>query len=273
MGDLDGKVAIVTGGASGIGLASATRMAAAGASVVVVDLDEERGNAAAEGLGGIFARADVSRPEEWESLVELVERTYGGLDVAHLNAGVTTGEGDVSRMTVEQYRRILGANVDGVVFGIRAVVPAMARRQGGAIVATASLAGLIAFAGDPVYTLTKYAVVGLVRSLPQQLSPLGIRVNAVCPGLVDTPLIDGLARDTLEGAGFPLIDPDEVAAAVLGCVLGDSTGQAVVVQVGLEPVAYRFGGAPGPRLPGSEGVLPPGIFAAHDQAPAGGGPG
>src|SRR5256885_17054938 len=94
----------------------------------------------------------------------------------------------------EQSRRIMGPNVDGVVFGARALVPSMAARGGGAIVATASLAGLIAFSPDPIYTLTKHAVVGLVRALAPQLEPPGIPPNAVCPGLTDTPLVCGDRR-------------------------------------------------------------------------------
>jgi len=151
--------------------------------------------------------------------------------------------------------------VDGVVFGVRAVVPAMAERGGGAIVATSSLAGLIAFPGDPIYTLTKHAVVGFVRALAPRLAEQHITVNAVCPSLVDTPLIDGEIRDTLAGAGFPLISPDAVADAVLHCVRGDDTGQAVFVQLGWEPTAFRFGRPPGPRLEAARGKVPPGWLA------------
>src|SRR5207247_5770526 len=112
-------------------------------------------------------------------VVTEVEDAFGGIDVAHLNAGVTTGEAAIDAVTDDQYRRIMGPNVDGVVFGTRALVPVMDRRGGGAIVATASLAGLISFPPDPIYALTKHAVLRLVRSLRPQLAARNITVNAV----------------------------------------------------------------------------------------------
>ena len=246
MGQLEGKVAVVTGGASGIGLATAQRFRAEGASVVVVDRNAEDGERVATELDGAFVAADVGNPDDWRRVVNAATDTFGGIDVAYLNAGVTTGESNIDALTDDQYRRIMGANVDGVVFGARAVVPAIAARGGGAIVATASLAGLIAFPPDPIYTLTKHAVVGLVRSLGAQLAEKNITVNAVCPGVVDTPLI-GAGRAMLQQSGFPLIAPEEIAAAVLMCATGSATGQAYACQAGAEPVAYEFRDVPGPR--------------------------
>ncbi|HUY64992.1 MAG TPA: SDR family oxidoreductase [Acidimicrobiales bacterium] len=267
MDSLQGKVAVVTGAASGIGLASARRLAGLGALVVAVDIDKAGAERVAKELGGRAVHADVSRVDHWEAIVAGAKE-LGGIDVAFLNAGVTTGEQDVTALDDEQYRHIMGVNVDGVVFGTRAVVPEMAARGGGAIVATASLAGLIAFPGDPVYTLTKHAVVGFVRALAPRLSELNITVNAVCPSLVDTPLIDGEIRDALAGSGFPLIDPDAVADAVLHCVGGEATGQAVFVQLGWEPTAYRFGRPPGPRLDSVKGKVPPGWLSAPSPPPS-----
>ncbi|MEA3076579.1 MAG: hypothetical protein QOF60_1487 [Actinomycetota bacterium] len=259
MGALDGKVAIVTGGASGIGLATATRMVAEGASLVIADIDDGAGKAVAADLGARFVRADVGNPDDWANVVAEAEEAFGGLDVAYLNAGVTSQEPDVTKLSDELYRKVMGANVDGVVFGTRAVVPAIERRGGGAIVATASLAGIIAFPPDPLYTATKHAVVGFVRSLAPQLEAKGIRINAVCPGIVDTPLV-GPARVRLKEAGFPMIPPEEIAAAVLSCVLGEvDTGACVVCQPGRNPVPYEFGQVPGPRTPGAAGVRPPGM--------------
>jgi len=269
MGALTGKVAVVTGGASGIGLASATLLAAEGAAVVVADANGAGAEAAAATVGGVAVRADVSKVGDWDAILEAA-RGLGGLDIAHLNAGTTTGQEDIAALTDEQYRRILGVNVDGIVFGTRAVVPELEARGGGAIVATSSLAGIVAFPGDPIYTLTKHAVVGFVRSAAPRLAERNIRINAICPGLVDTPLIDGEIRDALASSGFPLISPQSVAEAVLGCVLGEDSGQAVVVQLGREPVAYRFGRPPGPREPGAEGKLPPSWLADPGRAaPAG----
>src|ERR1700694_1230079 len=263
MGSLDGRTAVVTGGGSGIGRASASLLASAGASIVVVDRDGEAGRAHAESLGGLFFEADVSDAEAWSELVASLKSGPGRVDIAHLNAGVVTQEAAIGALTDEQYRRIMGANVDGVVFGVRALAPVMAAGRGGALVGAASLAGLIAFSPDPIYTLTKHAVVGLARALAPQLGESGITINAVCPGLVDTPLLGEQARDLLSQAGFPIIPPEEIAQAVLACVTGSGSGQAIVCQAGAEPVPYRFAGVPGP---GGDlaGTRPPSELAAHD---------
>lgn len=264
MAALDGKVALVTGGASGIGLAAARRLRRQGALVVLFDLDDERGRAAAEELDGRFVRLDVAEPAEWASAVGAITDELGGVDLAYLNAGVATGSGVLEEVDDVMYRRIMRANVDGVFYGARAVVPAMERRGGGAIVATASIAGLIAYEPDPVYAMTKHAVVGLVRALAPQLARKHITINAVCPGIVDTPLIGGEARRLIESAGFPLIDPDAVAAVVLEALDGEETGQALVVQVGLPGAAYRFRGVPGPRGE-SAGQVPPSGLAGSES--------
>jgi NAD(P)-dependent dehydrogenase (short-subunit alcohol dehydrogenase family) len=264
MGSLAGKVAVVTGGGSGIGLATATRLAAAGASVAVVDLHGESAERAASELGGLALQADVGHSDEWPGIVEAVTRRFGGIDLAHLNAGITTGEAEITAITDEIYRRATGVNVDGVFFGVRAVVPSMVERGGGAIVATASLAGLIGFSPDPIYCLTKHAVVGLVRSLEPQLEAKGITINAVCPSIVDTPLIADM-RDLLETSGFPLIDVETVSATVVDLLSGEATGQAMVIQAGREAIPFRFARPPGPRAGGSVGQMPPKEFAAHDQ--------
>jgi NAD(P)-dependent dehydrogenase (short-subunit alcohol dehydrogenase family) len=245
MGALEGKVAIITGGASGIGLATAQRFAAEGASVVVVDRNAEAGERVAKEVEGRFIAADVGNAEDWRAIVADATSAFGGVDVAYLNAGVTTGESNIDALTDAQYRRIMGANVDGVVFGARAVVPAIAARGGGAVVATASLAGLISFPPDPIYTLTKHAVVGFVRSVAPQLQAKNITINAICPGVVDTPLV-GDAREMLQQAGFPMIDPSAIAAAVFMAATGTASGQAYACQAGRDPVAYEFHDVPGP---------------------------
>lgn len=262
--DLAGKVALVTGGASGIGRATAHRLAAAGAAVAVADMADEGGASAAREVGGTFVHLDVGEPEQWAAAVSSIEETLGGLDVAFLNAGVATGEPDVTRVRDDQYRRIMGANVDGVVFGVRAVVPALERRGGGAIVATASLAGIIAYSPDPVYAATKHAVVGLVRALAPQLAARGITINALCPGLVDTPLLGEEGHALAAAADFPLIPPEQIAEAAYGRVVGNETGQAFVCQAGREAVAYRFGNVPGPRGEAA-GRTPPETLAAAEE--------
>lgn len=257
-------MAVVTGAASGIGLATARRLAALGARVVAVDLDGEAAKRVAEDLDGRSVQADVSRSELWPSVADVAEE-LGGADIAVLNAGVTTGVEDITELNDEQYRRIMGVNIDGVVFGTRALVPHMLSKGAGAVVATSSLAGLIAFAGDPVYTLTKHAVVGFVRALAPRLAEGGVTINAVCPSLVDTPLIDGEIRDTLDSAGFPLISPESVADAMLYCITEGHSGEAVFVQLGWPPTPYRFGHPPGPRLPEAKGKVPPGWLAEQPR--------
>jgi NAD(P)-dependent dehydrogenase (short-subunit alcohol dehydrogenase family) len=258
--DLRGKVAVVTGAASGIGLATSRRLAGLGAQVLAVDLDAEGARRVADELSGRALAGDVSDAACWREVAE-VAAEMGGADVAFLNAGTTTGQPDVVALTDAQYRRIMGVNVDGVVFGTRALVPQMAAKGGGALVATASLAGLIAFPGDPVYTLTKHAVVGFVRALAPRLAEQHVTVNAVCPSLVDTPLIDGEVRDALAASGFPLLSPEAVADAVVYCLGGGRSGEAVFVQLGWPPTPYRFGRPPGPRLEGAAGKVPPGWLA------------
>ena len=264
MGTLAGKVAVVTGGGSGIGLATAIRLAASGASVAVVDIDGASAERVAAGIDGLALQADVGRSDKWPGIVDAVIRRFGGIDLAHLNAGVTTGEADITAVTDETYRRAIGVNVDGVFFGVRALVPAMAERGGGSIVATASLAGLIGFSPDPIYCLTKHAVVGLVRSLGPQLADKGVTINAVCPSIVDTPLIDDM-RELLESSGFPLIDAESVSTAVVDLLAGSGTGEAMVIQAGREAIPFRFARPPGPRAGGTVGQMPPKEFAAHDQ--------
>lgn len=264
---LQGKVAVITGGASGIGLATARRLHHAGAQVVLVDLDADAVAEAAREVDGAAVVADVGRLDQWPTVLGALE-AMGGVDIVHLNAGIAIGQQDVTQLGEVDYRRIMAVNVDHVVYGVRALVPSLVARGGGCVVVTASLAGLVAFAGDPIYTLTKHAVVGFVRSIAPRLADQGIRVNAICPGMVDTPLIDGPVRELLEAAGFPLIDAQSVADAVLGVVTGDQVGRAVVVQAGREPEVFRFARPPGPRVPGAEGAVPPGWLGDVGEASA-----
>ncbi len=189
---------------------------------------------------------DVSDPSAWEAV--------DAVDLACLNAGVVAREADVARLSDEEYRRIVGVNVDGVVFGVRRLAQVM---DGGSIVVTASLAGLTATEQDPLYALTKHAVVGFVRSVAPQLAERGIRLNMVNPGFVDTPMLDEVGRAAFESAGFPLLQPEDVAAAVLRAVEDEEVGQAWIVQPGREPMKFRFPNLPGPRVEGKEGIRPP----------------
>jgi NAD(P)-dependent dehydrogenase (short-subunit alcohol dehydrogenase family) len=243
---LEGRVALVTGGASGIGRATARALASAGARVLVVDVDEPGGTAVAEELGGRFFAADVSALEQNEAMVAEAVRWGGGLDLAHLNAGVASGCGVGEDFDLASYRRAMGVNLDGVVFGTHACLPALRARGGGAIVATASLGGLTPMPYEPIYAANKHAVVGLARSLGPALAPEGIRFNAVCPSFADSALLDATAQSALRQAGFEILSAEEVAEAVLGLLLGEQAGECVVVQPRREPLPYRFRGVPGP---------------------------
>jgi NAD(P)-dependent dehydrogenase (short-subunit alcohol dehydrogenase family) len=215
--------ALVTGGEGGIGRALRERLEREGYEVESLDL-----------TNGF----DVTSPEAWERV--------GAVDVACLNAGVLTGE-----LNYENYRRAVGVNVDGIVLGVLRLREVM---DEGAIVATASLAGLTGMPSDPVYSLTKHAVVGFVRSMAPQLTP--VRLNAVCPGIADTPMIDG-ERAELAAAGFPLVQPDDVAEAMWRVVAGGGTGECWCVQPGREPAPFAFPNLPGPRVDGAPVGRPP----------------
>ena len=216
------RSALVTGGASGIGAAAVALLEAEGCDVTSLDL--------ATGF-------DVADSAAWEGVC--------AVDFAFLNAGVATGSNDVAELGDAEYRRAVGANVDGVVFGARRMARVM--EPGSAIVATASLAGLVAMPLDPVYTLTKHAVVGFVRAVAPQLAERGITINALCPGFADTPIVEPELRDWVDGQRIPLISPETVAAAALAAARSGETGEAWVVQPGREPVVYGFRGVPGPR--------------------------
>jgi NAD(P)-dependent dehydrogenase (short-subunit alcohol dehydrogenase family) len=215
--------ALVTGGEGGIGRAIRARLEHAGYEVDSLD---------------ITTGFDVTEPTAWELV--------GPVDVACLNAGVLTGE-----LTYENYRRAVAVNVDGVVLGVLRLGRVMER---GSIVVTASLAGLTAMSSDPVYSLTKHALVGFVRSVAPLLEP--VRINAVCPGIADTAMIAG-QREALEAAGFPLLSPDEVADAVWSAAQSEETGECWFVQPGREAAPFRFPSLPGPRRDGERVGRPP----------------
>ena len=216
------RSALVTGGASGIGAATVSILEAEGCEVQSLDL--------ASGF-------DVSDAAAWDSV--------GQVDFAFLNAGIATGENDVADLSDAGYRRAVGANVDGVVFGVRRMAQVM--EPGSSIVATASLAGLMAMPLDPIYSLTKHAVVGFVRAAAPQLAAKGITINALCPSFADTPIVTDELREWVADQGWSLIPVETVAHAALAAARSEETGQAWVVQIGREPMVYEFRGVPGPR--------------------------
>lgn len=254
MADFDNKTCLVTGGASGIGRATCETLAARGAHVVVTDVDEAAGRGVADAVGGEFAHLDVSDRDAWTRVVSEVVEARGGLDLVHLNAGVTTwpaaGGGfpafDITAMPTDVYRRVTGANIDGVVFGVGATVQALENRGGGSIVVTASVAGLATWEVDPVYTMTKHAVVGLVRALAPFLAERCITINAICPAAVDTKIFGPEAEEFVREADLRLMPPAQVADAVIEAVTGGEAGQCWVCYDGRDPILYEP--APLPRL-------------------------
>lgn len=242
----DGRSALITGGASGIGLATAELLASRGARVLICDLDERSGVTAAKRLGGAFTKTDVSSLDDNRAAVATAVERHGGLDLAFFNAGVSTGCGVGEDFDLELYRRAMGANLDGVAFGIHAALPELRKGEGGAIVATASLAGLTAVPMDPLYAANKHAVVGLTRSLGPGLAAEGVRINAICPGYADTAII-GPFKSELEAGGIPIIPTRAVAEAAVRLFAGTESGECWFIQPGREPAPFRFPNLPGPR--------------------------
>jgi NAD(P)-dependent dehydrogenase (short-subunit alcohol dehydrogenase family) len=246
MRELRDKVAVITGGAAGLGRATALLLAEEGAEIVIADVDEERGRATAQDVGGYFVATDVSDLAANQAMAQFALDTCGRVDLAFLNAGVSTNTWLGDDFDLELYRRAMGVNLDGVVFGVQALMGPMKVRGGGAIVATASLAGLTGVALDPIYSANKHAVVGLARSLGAALQPDDITYNAICPGFAESRIVDDL-RDALAEQGVELIPAETVADTVVQIITGGATGEAWFVQPHREPAPFRFRNVPGPR--------------------------
>ena len=180
MFSLEGKVAVITGGAANLGKATAERFARAGAKVVIGDIDEA-GKAVAEALGGLFVACDVSREEDVENLLETAVREFGRLDTVINNAGVGLGA-YLTEITEESFDRAVSINTKGVLWGIKHAAPRIA--DGGAILNTASMAGVMGEAGWTSYVASKAAVIGITKTAAIELGPRGIRVNCVCPSTI-----------------------------------------------------------------------------------------
>ncbi len=222
--------ALVTGGEGGLGRAMRALLEREGYEVSSLDL--------ATGF-------DVTDPGAWESV--------GAVDLACLNAGVLTAGTELRSLSYDDYRRAVSVNVDGVVLGVRRLAQVM---DGGTIVVTASLAGLVGMPLDAIYSLTKHAVVGFVRSIAPQIAP--IRINAICPGIADTPMLDQHdQRAMFAASGFPLLAPDEVAEAMWLAATSEGSGECWFVQPGRAPAPFRFPNVPGPRREGETVGLPP----------------
>ncbi|MGO9197911.1 MAG: 3-oxoacyl-ACP reductase [Acidimicrobiales bacterium] len=223
MGRLDGKVAVITGGASGIGKASARRFAAEGAHVVVVDLDGEHGSEIASEVSGLFVRADVTSAADVEAMYEAAIDRFGGLDVCFNNAGISPPDDDSILTTeLDAWRRVQEVNLTSVYLCCKAGIARLLEHGGGSVINTASFVAVLGAATSQIsYTASKGGVLSMSRELGVQFARKGVRVNALCPGPVNTPLLQELFAKDPERAARRLVhvpmgrfgEPEELAAA------------------------------------------------------------
>ncbi|UGT60546.1 glucose 1-dehydrogenase [Nocardia asteroides] len=237
MGRVDGKVALISGGARGMGAAHARLLVAEGAQVVIGDILDDEGKALAEeiGAGARYVHLDVTQPEEWDAAVAVAVQEFGSLTVLVNNAGIVNGA-PIHKFDLEQWRRILDVNLTGTFLGLRAVVPAMKKAGTGSIINVSSIEGLRGAPWAHGYVATKWGVRGLAKSAALELAPLGIRVNSLHPGLIRTPMTENIPDDMVTiPMGRPAA-PEEVATFVL-FLAGDessyATGAEFVVDGGL----------------------------------------
>ncbi|MFD1514537.1 SDR family NAD(P)-dependent oxidoreductase [Halomarina rubra] len=248
MGTLAEDVAIVTGASSGIGRASAERLAAEGASVVVADVDAEGGaetvdRIESDGGAAIFVEVDVTDEEDVQKMVDTAIETYGGLDIAHNNAGIEGDGSPLAQQSADNWGLVLDINLTGIFLAMKHEVAAMVERGGGTIVNTSSIAGLSGDGTAP-YVASKHGVVGLTRQAAVEYGGEGIRVNAVCPGVVRTPMVErsleehpeAIDQITAEQPLGRMAEPEEIAAAVVWLASSDASfvnGHPLPVEGGL----------------------------------------
>jgi NAD(P)-dependent dehydrogenase (short-subunit alcohol dehydrogenase family) len=244
-----GKVALVTGGGSGIGRASALTFAREGAKVVVADVAVEGGEETVRliqqhGGEAIFVKTDVARAAEVEALVARAVQTYGRLDCAHNNAGIEGAAATTVDYAEDAWERVIAVNLKGVWLCMKYEIPQLLKQGGGALVNTASTAGLVGYRGGSAYVASKHGVVGLTKTAALEYAKAGVRVNAVCPGAIDTPMMGRLTgnrpqRAERMAAAEPvgrMGRPEEIAEAVVWlCSEAASfvTGHAMAVDGGL----------------------------------------
>lgn len=245
--DLSERSAVITGGAGLIGEALARQLVSAGANVMLADIAVDKAKALASELQCGFVEVDVCDAAANETMIAAAVDRHGHLDMAFLNAGVSLRGLNASlpynpaEVDLESYRRILSVNIDGPVFGVSAAVPALVENGGGAIIITSSVAGLIPWPLDPVYTITKHGLVGYVRSLAAGLSTSGITINAICPGAT------GAADNPLMPEGLAVLAPEVLAEAMIRVATDGLTGRALSVVADRDPVmqCHRFGDVEG----------------------------
>ncbi|MCF8530967.1 MAG: SDR family oxidoreductase [Candidatus Nanopelagicales bacterium] len=233
MGKLDGKVALITGGARGLGAEDARVLAAEGAKIVVCDLLDEEGQALAAEVGGVYQHLDVTSEEQWQAAIAFAEEKFGPVDILVNNAGVV-GFTPLDTCDLEEWNRVININLTGTFLGIRYVADSMKRAGGGVIVNMSSTAGLTGYSQLGAYVASKWGVRGLTKSAALDLAPYKIRVVSVHPGPIETPMTAGLdvgfSRRPIPRIG----QPAEVAAMVLFLVADAtfSTGTEFVLDGG-----------------------------------------
>ena len=248
-GRIEGKVAVVTGGCSGIGLATVRRFTAEGAKVVIGDVDDANGSRIAQELGGVFVHCDVTNPDQVETLFRTAKEKFGSVDVAFNNAGISPPEDDSILTTdLDAWRRVQEVNLTSVYLCCKTVLPYMLEQKKGSIINTASFVAVMGAATSQIsYTASKGGVLSMSRELGVQFAREGVRVNALCPGPVNTPLLQELFASDPERAARRLVhiplgrfaEPDEIASAVLFLASDESsyiTGVAMPVDGGYTAV-------------------------------------
>jgi NAD(P)-dependent dehydrogenase (short-subunit alcohol dehydrogenase family) len=233
MGRLAGRTAVITGGCSGIGLATARRFAAEGAQVVIGDVDDSRGPGIAADLGASYVHCDVTNAEQVEAMFAEANGTFGSVDVAFNNAGISPPDDDsILETGIDAWRRVQEVNLTSVYLCCKAVIPYMRSQGKGSIINTASFVAVMGAATSQIsYTASKGGVLAMSRELGVQFAREGIRVNALCPGPVNTPLLRELFANDPERAARRLVhipvgrfaEPEEIASAVLFLASDDSS--------------------------------------------------
>jgi NAD(P)-dependent dehydrogenase (short-subunit alcohol dehydrogenase family) len=273
MGRLNGKVAIITGAASGMGRATAVRFAGEGAKIVIADLNKEGGDATARdcrenGSDAVFQKTDVSTEADVKAAVDRAVKEFGRLDIIYNNAGLGGAVGPIEQIEMENWNRTMGILLTGVFLGIKHAIPEMRKAGGGSIISTASIAGIQGYAGIHAYSAAKAGVINLTRSAATELAKDKIRVNCICPGGINTPLIYGNIPGGENTAAQFLSKmqpmqregrPDDIANMALFLASDESewiTGAAMVVDGGYTAAGNFFQG-----MSGGQGILPPGGFA------------